>query len=94
MTYPNLRAFIAEMITGDHSPEDVNALLDQMAMGEGLDEQEIAMAAHLESLGVEDNDPHNGAPPEYRRGFSEGYMAGHRAGRSGAMRPPRVKERT
>lgn len=91
--YPTLRAFIAEMISGDHAIEDVNRLLDQMAMGEGLDDQEIAMAARLEALGIEDRDPHNGAPPDYRRGYSDGYMAGHRAGRSGVMRPPRVKER-
>lgn len=82
VTYPHLRAFIAEMLSGDHSLEDINQLLDQMAMGEGLDEQEIALAAHLESLGVPDSNPHNGAHPEYRRGWSEGYLIGHRAGRA------------
>jgi len=85
MTYPNLRAFIKEMISGDHAIEDVEKLLDQMAMGEGLDEAEIAMAARLEALGVPDDNPHNGASPEYRRGFTEGYLSGHRAGRAGRV---------
>ena len=83
--FPNLRAFIAEMISGDHSLDDIEKLLDQIALGEGLDEQEKAMAARLEALGVEDNNPHNGASPEYRRGWREGFVAGHQMGRSGVV---------
>ena len=93
MNYPRLRGFIAECISGEHTVEECNAILDQIAMGEGLDEQEIAMAARLEALGVEDNDPHNGAPPDYRRGYTDGFMAGHRAGRSGVMRAPTLAEK-
>lgn len=86
--FPHLRSFIAEMISGDHTLEDIDKLLDQIALGEGLDEQEKAMAVRLEALGVEDDNPHNGASPEYRRGWREGFVAGHQMGRSGAVAPP------
>lgn len=79
--FPRLRALIEECISGQHTLEDCNGLLDAIAMGEGLDEQEKAMAARLEALGVEDSNPDNGASPEFRRGWRDGFTAGHQMAR-------------
>jgi hypothetical protein len=74
--YPALREFVAEAISGKHTPEDIEKILTLMEQGIGLEERDRALAEKMEGLPANDR-----VDPVWSRGYEQGLVEGYQAGR-------------
>lgn len=71
--FTTIRQFIEEAISGRHTAEEVEYILDNIEQGIGIEERDRALAEKFKDMPEYDN-----VDPVFLRGFDAGYRTGVR----------------